>query len=227
MSTNLFDLSQEYDAMLNQGIRFSGEDKHFFIRGRIADLRGQLPLGFAPRRILDFGCGIGDSTQVLAHTFPLARITGADTAENALTYAQQVFGSATVGFCRVDEIAAHGPYDLCYVNGVFHHIVPADRLAVVRVIYAALAPGGYFALFENNPWNPGTRVVMRHIPFDHDAQTLPPPLTRGLLRAAGFRGRLPIRSLFYFPRQLAVLRRLEPALARLPLGAQYYVRGVR
>ena len=43
-----------------------------------------------------------------------------------------------------------------------------------------------------------------------------------LLEAAGL-SCLATRSLFYFPRLLAVFRPLEPMLARLPLGAQYYV----
>ena len=42
-------------------------------------------------------------------------------------------------------------FDLCYTNGVFHHVDPAARLSMVQRIYRALAPGEFFALFENNP----------------------------------------------------------------------------
>ena len=42
-----------------------------------------------------------------------------------------------------------------------------------------------------------------------------------LLAAAGFRMAVAVRSLFYFPRQLAFLRKTEGVLAHLPLGAQY------
>ena len=63
---------------------------------------------------------------------------------------------------------------------------------------------------------------MRRIPFDRDAVPLSPRRARGLLAAAGFDG-LRIRSLFYFPHALRLLRPLERSLARLPLGAQYWV----
>jgi hypothetical protein len=83
-------------------------------------------------------------------------------------------------------------------------------------------PGGVFALWENNPWNPGTRYIMSRVPFDKDAITMTPPETRRLLRATGFEI---VRTdfLFVFPHLLRVLRPLERLLARLPLGGQYLV----
>ena len=51
MTDNLFDLSAEYDELLDRGLRLSGENKYFFIDGRIRDLTGHLPDGWTPRRI--------------------------------------------------------------------------------------------------------------------------------------------------------------------------------
>jgi SAM-dependent methyltransferase len=112
--------------------------------------------------------------------------------------------------------------DLAFCNGVFHHIPLADRAHCVQYIKDSLRPGGLFALFENNPWNPGTRLVMSRIPFDKDAITLSPPTARQLLRASGFQI-LRTDSLFYFPRLLKFLRPAEKLLHKLPLGAQYLV----
>jgi hypothetical protein len=53
----------------------------------------------------------------------------------------------------------------------------------------SLRPGGLFAPWENNPWNPNTRYVMSRIPFDRDATTLSPPKAVGLLRQNGFQVR--------------------------------------
>ncbi|MCB1056289.1 MAG: class I SAM-dependent methyltransferase [Acidobacteria bacterium] len=222
----LFDRADEYDAMLQQGLKLSGEDKHFFIHGRLADLKDHLPAAFEPRRILDFGCGIGDTSVLLAQSFPGARVVGAETAEQALVHARRHHGSEAVSFVSVDEVADLEPFDLAYVNGVFHHVPPPQRLRAARLIHDALRPGGCFALFENNPWNPGTRMVMRRIPFDRDAVTLTPPESRALLRSAGF-APLATRYLFIFPRPLRALRFTEALLARLPLGAQYWVLGTR
>ncbi len=77
-------------------------------------------------------------------------------------------------------------------------------------------------MWENNPWNPGTRYVMSRIPFDRDAVTLTPREARALVRANGF-DIVDTTFLFIFPRALRWLRALEPPLARLPFGAQYQV----
>jgi SAM-dependent methyltransferase len=226
MEETLFDLSEQYDAMLRMGVGLSGEDPAYFMRGRIDDLVRSLPVGGGkPARILDFGCGTGESSAYLAEKYPGASVFGVDTSEPAIELAKRRHGSPHIRFGPIDALQNEPPFQLCYVNGVFHHIEPPRRLEAVRTIHNALSPGGHFALFENNPWNPGTRMVMRRIPFDRDAQTLTSGETRKLMHEGGFRLARPVRFLFYFPRPLSFLRPLEPALLRLPLGAQYYVLG--
>jgi SAM-dependent methyltransferase len=221
--SDLFDLSEQYAEMLQQGLRLSGEDQEFFILGRIQHLKRQLPHGWKPRKILDFGCGTGNTAPHLAAAFPEAEIVGVDTAENAVAWAESKYGSPRLSFRRLQDMPETAAFDLCYTNGVFHHIAPLQRPGALRRIRRALRPGGHFALFENNPWNPGTRMVMSRIPFDRDAETISPLHARALLLAAEFRYCAGVRSLFYFPRPLAFLRFAEPWLARIPLGAQYCV----
>ncbi len=223
MSEPYFDLSKEYDRMLEKGLRLSGEDKYYFIEHRVQDLKSNLPRDFHPLRILDFGCGIGDTSSYLAKVFPGAKVVGTDNAENALDHAREKYGSSCVSFIHLDNFTEAGTFDLCYVNGVFHHIHPNLLPPTTKRIHEALKPGGFFALFENNPWNLGTRMVMNRIPFDRDAHLLSPFNCRSLLREGGFECSRPIRSLFYFPRFLALLRFTEPCLSHLPLGGQYYV----
>lgn len=220
MPEQLFDRTAEYEAMLNQGIGLSGESQEFFISGRIQDLRSQMPLG--PRRVLDFGCGTGKSCEKLAEAFPGSDIVGADLSAEMLRHARSAFGSKRVTFENIADLRKLEPFDLCYINGVFHHILPEDRHSTLTLIRDLLNPGAYLALFENNPWNPGTRMVMSRIPFDRDAITMSFLETRNRVKAAGFQ-LSGTRFLFYMPNALAALRFIEPLFVKVPLGAQYYV----
>lgn len=220
---SLFDREREYDAMLEQGLRLTGEDKGYFVRGRLRLLQEVLPRGSFPGRILDFGCGTGDTTAALAAYFPGATVTGVDTAERAVAHARERHAGARVGFRAVSELEPAGDFDLCYVNGVFHHIPSDQRPRALRLIHAALRPEGLFAMFENNPWNPGTRLVMSRIPFDRDAETISPRAAVALLRSNRFVADGPPLHLFFFPAPLSALRGLERHMRRVPLGGQYLV----
>lgn len=227
MNDTLFGLSESYEQMLEQGISLSGENQMFFVDGRIRDLLRRLPRDFRPSRILDFGCGIGKATARLADVFPTASVVGMDIADPALARAERQYGSSRITFRNAATLSPGDSFDLCYCNGVFHHIEPELRPRIVRNLHDALADRAYCAIFENNPWNPGTRMVMRRIPFDRDAKMLSCLSLRRLLRENGFRTTRPPRFLFYYPRSLAFLRFTEVGLTRVPLGAQYYVLGYK
>jgi hypothetical protein len=92
------------------------------------------------------------------------------------------------------------------------------------MVFDALWPGGFFAFWENNPLNPGTRAVMARIPFDRNANPIFPGPAKKMLRQAGFRMEV-ITSWFFFPRALAAFRPLEPYLSwTLLVGAIPYSR---
>ena len=227
MTEQLFDLSDEYEAMLNQGIRLSGEDMFFFLEARLKNLVARVPDPSAVSRVLDFGCGLGYASKRLHQIFPQAQVTGVDTAEKALEAARERNGGPGVRFLDVTSLRREeGTYDLCYVNGVFHHIPPEERPGIVGLIHNLLRRGGTLALFENNPWNLGARVVMSRIPFDRDARMLSPVATASLLKNAGFEIRR-TDSFFFFPRWLRALRPVEPLLSWTRLGAQYLVLGIK
>ena len=217
----LFDLGDEYDAMLGRGLRLTGEDKTYFVQGRLALLSDALPDDFRPVSILDFGCGTGQTSAALATAFPGSRVTGVDTAGRAIEYASTNHSGPSVSFCEVADLGENDAFDLCYVNGVFHHIPPRLRGEALGLVGGALRPGGMLALFENNPWNPGTRLVMRRIPFDRDADPISPRGARRLLEANGFHVNGAARHLFFFPAALRTLRRMEPFLTSIPFGGQY------
>jgi len=212
----------EYDSVLAQGISVSGEDKNYFARCRVVWLARCLArLQKRPRTAIDFGCGIGSATPFLLNELQLNLLLGVDASPQSVAIARHTYGDRAK-FVVLAEYRPEPVFDLVFCNGVFHHILPAERSAAVDAVYSSLRPGGLFAFCENNPWNPGTRYVMRRIPFDQNAITLSSPAARRLLRERGF-GVLRTDFLFFFPRFLAWLRPLESLLARLPVGAQYQI----
>ncbi len=216
----------EYESQLQQGLSLSGESKAYFARGRLDHLRSWWDLTHRrePSRILDYGCGMGDVTALLAETFPGAAVIGADPSEQLIESARTAFSDRRVSFVRLDGFGAPAgdPYDLVHVNGVIHHVPEPQRPLLYAALYDAVAPSGVAAVFENNPLNPGTRAVMRRIPFDRGCAPVSARSVRAGLERAGLRV-VRTRFLFWFPRPLRGLRPLEPHLDRIPLGAQYGV----
>lgn len=226
IATCTFDAAAgDYAQQLQQGIGLSGESAAYFVEGRVAFLQqfldNRMPLHGL--NVLDFGCGVGNACGVLRERLNARQIVGLDPSAESLTIAESRYPSTGYKWTHEGNDIEPGSLDVVYTSGVFHHIEPAHRAAEIAKIFTWLKPGGYFALFENNPWNPGTKWVMSRIPFDRDARCLSICESRGRLKQAGFQLET-TRSLFYFPRLLSWLRPLENGpLAVLPLGAQYVV----
>jgi SAM-dependent methyltransferase len=215
--------ASSYDAELARGLALTGEDKDFYARGRIAWLARRLAAaGVSPRRVLDFGCGTGTAAPLLRDLLGAELVLGIDPSSASLEQAHKAYGGASVRFAAPAEYQPDGSFDLVFTNGVLHHVPRAERLAALRYVAAALRPGGWFALWENNPWNPGTRWIMGRVAFDRDAVMLSAAECRRLARQAGLEPRA-TDYLFVFPRVLRLLRPLEPWLRGLPLGGQYQV----
>jgi len=146
----------EYDALLAQGISISGEDKNYFASGRVVWLARCLAcLQKHPRTAMDFGCGTGSATPFLLNELKLDELVGLDASVQSLAIARHAHGNRA-RFVPLAEYRPEGLFDLVFCNGVFHHIPPGDRIAAIGTVYSSLRPGGLFAFWENNPWNPGT-----------------------------------------------------------------------
>jgi len=214
--------AQNYDQNLQRGLQITGESKQFYAAGRVRWVQRQLHLlGVHPQRILDYGCGTGSSIRLLLALDGTSRVTGVDVSVSSLATAVRDHSDLQqVDFSTPERLPPLGQFDLVFCNGVFHHIAPPQRAAAMDYIAGSLKSGGFAALWENNPWNPGTRWVMRRIPFDRDAQMLFPSALRRLASAAGLKV-LRTRFAFICPRTLRFLRPSERLLSSLPLGGQY------
>jgi cyclopropane fatty-acyl-phospholipid synthase-like methyltransferase len=177
-----------------------------------------------PLNILDFGCGAGRSLPYLDKHFPNAELWGYDVSCSSLKVAKERVPRANL-FSDWSAISGTN-FDAIISANVFHHIPPEQRQLALTQCWQALAQNGQMFLFEHNPCNPATRWVFEHCAFDQDAEMLNLKSALNLTKQAGFTSEKHAYTLF-FPRPLAFLRRLEPLLKRIPLGAQYYVQMVK
>jgi SAM-dependent methyltransferase len=225
LSPTAFDeYAGDYDQALNRGLRYTGEGKEYFAQTRVQWTRRVLGGDFCESwRVLDYGCGTGTATPFLLDGLVASSVLGVDTSAESCAQARQLNPDSRAAFETIDYLAGHpGSMDLAYCNGVFHHIPLDLRVQAAANVYAALKPGGWFAFWENNPWNPVTRLLMSMVPFDRDAIMLWPHRARAMLQGVGFNV---MRSdyLFVFPSILRALRPLEPAMCKLPTGGQYLI----
>lgn len=217
------DYAEDYAASMTQALSVSGEDIKFFARGRIAWLSHCLAKrDERPCTVMDFGCGIGSALPYLFDILGAKLVIGVDVSPKTLDRARQNLGGYRGEFMLINDYHPGEQIDLVFCNGVFHHIPVDQRAALITYIYQSLRPGGLFALWENNPWNPGTRYVMSQCLFDEDAITLTPPEARRLTRAGGFEV-LRTDFLFIFPHFLRWFRPLETLVTQFPFGAQYQI----
>lgn len=219
---SLFNLPEEYDSMLKKGIGITGNDKHYFISGRLDWLKNELSARDVPNRILDFGCGIGDTAFQLAHCFPDSEIAAWDISDEAVNYAKKRFSTSRIDFLKTENLETTSGFDLVYINCVLHHIAPKEREPVFQKLFQLAKAGGLICCFENNPANPGTQLAMFKNPFDKGVVKIWPTKLQSGLEKVGFK-ELKTRFLFYFPQWMSWFRPIEKHLSKIPMGGQYVV----
>jgi SAM-dependent methyltransferase len=218
-----FDKSaREYETLFRPWLKVAGASREYFARSRLNWLSYVLEeQEIAPKRVMDFGCGTGMSLSLLADIFNTEQVIGLDPSEESLAVARESAGRRSVRLATPAKYLPQQDLDLVFCNGVFHHIPEAERPVAVDYVYRSLRPGGMFAMWENNPWNPMQSFAMKHSEIDRNAIPLTPPRSRQLVAALFSIVRTDY--LFFFPGYFSWLRPLEKRLIKMPLGAQYQI----
>ena len=162
------DYSQDYQKLVAASIVLYGETDGYFDQYKINCLRRWIIEADSRFDILDFGCGIGKQTALMAQAFPRSSIIGFDISRKSIAIAREKFTDFdNIRFS--DQLPSEGSYDVITVANVFHHIPPEDRLEILVDLKNRLKPNGRVVVFEHNPLNPLTRYTVNACPFDADA----------------------------------------------------------
>lgn len=127
---------------------------------RLADLLGASFPGQSSPRVLDLGCGPGNSTQVLAERLPGARLTGLDNSAAMIETAQSS-GPQAVWICAdAATWTAEGQYHAVFSNAALQWV--PDQAAQLRRCWDWLEPGGVLAIQVPGNGDSGLHRAMRH-----------------------------------------------------------------
>jgi trans-aconitate 2-methyltransferase len=146
------------------------------------ELLARVPLG-APERVIDLGCGPGNSTALLRARYPKARLLGLDDSPEMLARARVELPD--VRFIEADaaSFAFDEPQDLLFANAVLHWL--PDHAQLIPRLFSQLAPGGVLALQMPNNFDQPSHAAMRSLPGPW-AERIAAVRARGRLGSASF-----------------------------------------
>lgn len=214
--------TKDYNQMLRRQTGFFASDEAYFAQYKAQIVRDKT-LG-EPRRVLEFGCGIGGNIPYLRRAFPSAEIMGSDISAKSLEVARAE--NPDIYFWQEGDTGEQVDFDIIFVAGVFHHIPPSQREAVARLLFSRLVPSGLVFVFEHNPYNPMTQRIVKNCPYDKGVVLLKPKDLKNVLLQGGFKVEDKRFSLF-FPPWFKFALPFEQYLGWLPLGGQYWVQARR
>lgn len=137
----------------------------------VRDLLAAVPDGYRGR-VIDLGCGPGNSTEVLSAKLPAARVSGIDSSADMIQAARKrlpslEFSVASIAADGAGNIAAWqdpGPFDVILANAVLQWL--PDHAALFPALLAKLAPGGALAVQMPDNLDEPSHRLMREIAMD-------------------------------------------------------------
>jgi SAM-dependent methyltransferase len=224
-------MTQDFDAYadsygdeVTRSIAFSKQERDYFTRRKadhLLELSERLLGDPAQLSVVDVGCGVGSTDSHLAGRF--GELHGVDTAGEAIKRAAR--HNPTVRYQPYDGRSlpfAEASVDLAFAINVMHHVPPAVRPAFAFELRRVVRPGGVAVVFEQNPFNPLTRLAVSRCEFDKGVVLLTRRSLARLLAGAGLKA-VEHRYIIFFTSDRPRLQALERSLGKLPLGAQHYI----
>jgi SAM-dependent methyltransferase len=167
-------------------------------------MKSALGSDFAPRSILDVGCGAGWSMQLAQQLYPAAKISGVEPSMINAGKAQSA-GFEVVCDRFGDGAPLPGQYDLVYSNNVLQHVT--NLQGFFGDLAASLVPDGRIAMILPDASNPSNEMLWS----DHNFSLRPSDVvalsTYAGLRLENWQSNPPKNSLL--DKQLVILAKGE------------------
>src|SRR5579871_2036123 len=97
-----------------------------------------------PRRIIDLGCGPGNSTQILRERWPASTVNGLDSSPEMIVKAKEIYPDGCWEVADAGTWSAAEPFDLVFSNAMLHWL--PDHSQLCRHLLNQVAPGGALAV---------------------------------------------------------------------------------
>jgi trans-aconitate 2-methyltransferase len=125
-----------------------------------SDLLARVPLT-APHRVVDLGCGPGNSTELLRQRFPDADILGIDNSTAMLDSARERLPDCRFELADIAAWAPDAAPDLVYANASLQWV--GDHARLLPRLLGLLAPGGVLAVQMPDNRDEPTHRAMREL----------------------------------------------------------------
>ena len=168
------------------------------------DLLAAVPLAEADR-VVDIGCGPGNSTELLAARYPDAEVVGIDSSPDMLKAARKRLPSVAFVEADVASWMPDPPADLLFANAVFQWV--PDHLSVLARLMGGLRRGGVLAVQVPDNFAEPSHALMQEV-------AAAGPWRAKLAAAAGARETIPSPHAYY--------DRLKPLSASIDLWHTTY-----
>jgi len=116
-----------------------------------------------PKRIIDIGCGPGNSTGVLASKFPASYILGIDKSENMISTAKKNYPNLDFKLCDIgSELSSlDKDYDIVFSNACLQWIPNHKR--IIKELFNLLKKGGILAVQVPMNFNEPIHKIIREV----------------------------------------------------------------